>query len=108
MKKTLIIAGLFLGFSSSVFAAVTAQAKVTKLMTYPGVTIIKISSKAYSCSFPNKNYLYLDTTSTNGRAVYSAALTAFTTNTKVQIAYTGCKGWWGKSLPKMYRIDLVK
>ena len=105
MLKIGLIAGLV---SISAEAAVSSVTKVTKVMTYPGVAIIGVSADVRGCSFSNKKFVILDTTTTNGRSVYSAALTAFTTGAKVQVAHSGCRGWWGKTLPKMYRLDMLK
>jgi hypothetical protein len=108
MKKVLLAAAMVLGITSFASAEVTGVTKVTKVMTYPGVAVIKIGADANGCTFSNKKYLILDISTTNGRAVYSAALTAFTTGSKVQVAHSGCRSWWGATLPKAYRIDLVK
>jgi len=105
MLKIGLIAGLL---SISAEAAVTAKTKITKVMTYPGVAVIKIDKTAPGCTFSNKNYVILDTTTTNGRSVYSAALTAFTTGAKVQVAHSGCRSWWDATIPKMYRLDMIK
>jgi hypothetical protein len=108
MKKTLLLASLLAGFATFANAEVTPVTKITKVMTYPGVAVLKIGTDANGCTFSNKKYVILDTTTTNGRAVYSAALTAFTTGAKVQVAHSGCRSWWGATLPKAYRVDLLK
>lgn len=105
MLKIGLIAGLV---SISAEAAVSSLTKVTKVMTYPGVAVIGVSTNISGCTFANKKYVILDTTTTNGRSVYSAALTAFTTGAKVQVAHSGCRSWWGATVPKMYRLDMLK
>lgn len=108
MKKIFAIALLLAGITSFASATVTAQTTITKVMTYPGVAVLKIGVDATGCTFSNKKYVILDTTTTDGRSVYSAALTAFTTGAKVQVAHTGCRSWWGATIPKAYRVDLIK
>jgi len=111
MKKTLIIAGLFLGLSTSTFAGTeTSTIKITKVKTYANAVVIKIDKNAQNsgCTFSSKKYLHLDMSTEKGKAIYSTILTAFTTNAKAVIAYNGCRSWWGATLPKIYRVDMVK
>ncbi len=108
MKKILSLGLLLAVMTSYAAATVTSVGEIIKVMTYPGVAVLKITTNATGCTFDNKKYVILDTTTTNGRSVYSAALTAFTTGAKTQIAHDGCRSWWGATIPKAYRIDLVK
>lgn len=108
MKKILTI-GLIVALTTFTYAAnYTGQTKITKVMTYPGVTVFSVDANTKGCTFSNKHYLILDTSTTDGRLVYTAVLTAFTSGAKVEIAYDGCRNWWGATLPIAYRIDLMK
>ena len=114
MKKILIASLLALGLTQiSAAKSVSPATKIIKLYTYGDAAVIKVSNPAPSegCTYGDAGeFLAIDVGATGGKALYSALLSAFVSNSKVRLASEGCNNVWGaaKSLPAIYRVELRK
>ena len=54
------------------------------------------------------NYVYIELISDEGKALYSAVLTAFIVGRRVRLGLSGCKKWGGATIPLVYRLDIYK
>lgn len=110
MKKILIFVAIFAS-SQLLQAGATPVTKIDKLYAYNGFIVVKIAnptSNSDSCTHASATtYLGLRTGTTYGKELYSALLTAYTTNAKVRLGHIGCTPWGG-TIPKIYRIEMIK
>ena len=114
MKKIIIVLLLVL---SSKFAVATHQVspvtKIKYIYTYNSYAVIKIANKTTnkdSCTYGRATeFLVVKYNDIGGKEMYSAALAAFMSGSKVRLAHTGCLPW-GKTItiPKLYRVDVLK
>jgi len=108
MKKAVL--GLLLAASTNYVLAGAVSSPITKIyrvFTYGNFAVLSIGNGPNGSGCSNKNFIAFDTTTSGGKALYSSALTAFTTGAQVRFGTNGCVSWGG-TVPKAYRIELLK
>jgi len=109
MKKVLL-ALLFLATTNYATAGAVSSpiTKINRIFTYGTSAVLSIENAVTSSSGCSQNKFVSINISTNaGKALYSSALTAFTTGTKVRFGSNGCVSWGG-TIPKVYRLEMIK
>jgi hypothetical protein len=110
MKKLLTLAMILLGTQSAMAVETSQIGKVTRMFTYNTYTVLVLDGARASTAMCGNNtgkYVAFPTSDSAGKALYSAALTAFTTGTKIRFGQDGCINWSG-GVPKVYRIEMIK
>ena len=105
MKKV-ILGSLILG-SYALAWSTSPVTKISKLYTYPESVVLKIENAFVGSGCSNGSYVAFDSTTSGGKALFSAALTAYTTGMKVRFGANDCITWGG-TIPKIYRIEMIK
>lgn len=108
MKKSLIAFLMLATTSYTLASSSTVVTKITKVYTYGTVAVFALANQtgdSEGCS--NSRYTVINLQANGGKALYSAALTAFTTNTNVRFGVNGCYAWSG-TIPITYRLELQK
>ena len=87
--------------------------KIIYIYTYANLAIIKIANKTtngHGCTYSKSDeFLLVNFDDASGKEMYSAALAAFMSNSKVRLAHNGCQKWWSSdTMPKVYRVDILK
>ena len=108
MKK--LIFGLLLLASTNYALAYSSTpiTKIDRIFTYGEFAVLSLengSGTAEGCS--SGDFVTFNITTEAGRILYSAALTAFTTNAKVRFGIHECFSWGG-TIPKAYRLEMLK
>lgn len=108
MKK-ILLALLFLATTNyATAAAVTSPiTKISKVYTYGTYTVLAIQNSVAGSGCSKGNFVAFDITTNAGKALYSSALTAFTTGMQVRFGSNGCVSWGG-TIPKVYRLEMIK
>ena len=114
MKKILIFVAIFV--SSQLLQAEnnvtsTPITKINRIFAYTGLIVVEIANSTTnsdSCTHGSAGtFLGLPTGTTYGKEIYSAIMTAYTTDGKVRFGHSGCTEWGG-SIPKIFRIEMRK
>jgi len=111
MKKILLGISLVLIANISFSAAYSVNSKkIVKLYTYTDYAVVTLSSLApnsESCTHAKANrHVLIDLSSNQNKAMYSSALTAFTTKGLINVGLSGCQNWGSATIPKAYRVEL--
>lgn len=104
----IITAFLILGSTQLIFAGKTPITKIESITTYADYAVVKIADKTTNtdnCTHSRATeYLAI---SLDKKGMYSSVLSAFVSGSKIRFAHSGCVSWGG-TIPKVYRVDLVK
>lgn len=107
MKKISLIALLLLATQSLMAWSTSPVTKINRIFTYDKFAVLAIANTTGSNEGCDKKFVAFDTTTSGGKALYSAALTAFTVGGKIRFGINGCVNWSG-GVAKVYRIELIK
>jgi hypothetical protein len=109
MKKLAFIALLIMATQQSLMAWSTSPVtKIDRLFTYQSYAVLAIANTTVDTeNCANNNFVAFDITTDGGKALYAAALTAFTTGGKVRFGQHTCINWSG-GVPRVYRIEMIK
>ena len=112
MKKLkLIFTALALCISSSVTASEQITNEYVEHMnTYSTTAVIKLNgtgSNSDQCTRSNAGK-YIAIVFTDGKEMFSSALSAYMANRKVGFGISGCYQWGDTTIPKAYRVDVYK
>ncbi len=108
MKKLIFVLLLLASTNYAFGYSSTPVTKINRIFTYGEFAVLALENSAGTaegCS--NNNFVTFDITTAGGRALYSATLTAFTTSAKVRFGIHGCFSWGG-TIPKAYRLEMLK
>ena len=108
MKKLTIIAIMLFATQSLMAWSTSPVTKIDRLFVYPDFAALAIANTTVATEgCADNNFVAFDTTTVGGKALLSAALTAYTTGGKVRFGHHGCLDWSG-GVPEVYRIEMIK
>ena len=108
MKKLATIVVLLLSTQSLMAWSTSPITTIERIFTYEEFAVLAIANTTVATEgCADNNFVAFDTTTSGGKALYSSALTAFTTGGQVRFGHHTCVDWSG-GVPKVYRIEMLK
>ena len=108
MKKLIFVLLVLTSTNYALAYSTTVITKIDRIFTYGEFAVLSLENSTGDDEGCSKNdFVTFDITTTGGRTLYSAALTAFTTSAKVRFGVHECFDWGG-TIPKAYRLEMLK
>lgn len=99
------------GFSSNSFASEQIlNEHVYHINTYSSLAVIQLEGTALNidqCTKGNAGK-YVAIVYTDGKEMFSSALSAYMANRKIGFGLSGCQPWGETTIPKAYRVDIYR
>lgn len=100
---------IFLALSSVAYGEQVSKRTVTGISVYDTYVVISVSpniANTDSCTKSNAaDHIILLLNSDGAKAMYSTILSAKVSGTSVGFGLSGCQGWGGGTVAKIYRVD---